>query len=347
MKDIMKAAMAAAAISAILAGCANKETIIGNSRKKAEPVPVKVMTVSRTAALSSTSYVGRVEPSKSAVVLNEFPGTLEEMRAVKGRRISKGDIIATICSETVKSAYDIAKATLDQAEDGYARAEKVYGSGSVTEVKMVEIRTQLEQARAAEKAARQALEDCSIKAPFSGVVGEVYVQKGEHVSAATPLVQILDVESIEIHFSVPESEYSSISAGDTAAIEIPALNRNVEGVIAVKGISASALSHAYDFTIKSISDAKSLMPGMVCKIRLQSEGGESIIIPTSAVMTDMQGRYIWGVTPDDKVCKTYVTVGGYADKGVIISEGLEEGGRVIVEGSRKVSTGMDVKAEEK
>ena len=343
----MKAAVAAAAISSILAGCANKETILGSSHKKAEPVPVKVLTVSRTAALSSTSYVGRVEPSKSALVLNEFPGTLEEMKAVKGRRISKGDIIAKINSETVKSAYDIAKATLEQAEDGYVRAEKVYGSGSVTEVKMVEIRTQLEQARAAEKAARQALEDCSIKAPFSGVVGEVYVQKGEHVSAAAPLVQILDVESIEIHFSVPESEYSSISAGDTAAIEIPALNRNVEGIIAVKGISASVLSHAYDFTIKSISDSKSLMPGMVCKIRLQSEGDESIIIPASAVMTDMLGRYIWGVTSDDKVCKTYVTVGGYADKGVIISEGLEEGDRVIVEGSRKVSTGMDVKAEEK
>ena len=86
---------------------------------------------------------------------------------------------------------------------------------------------------------------------------------------------------------------------------------------------------------------------MVCKVHVESEDGGYLIIPASAVMTDMDGRYIWGVSPEDTVCKTYITVGGYAGDGIIVKEGLAEGDRIIVEGSRKVSTGMKVKAEEK
>lgn len=315
--------------------------------QEAAPVPVKVITVSTTDVDANASYVGRVEPSKSAIVLNPFPGTLVEFNAVKGRKVTRDAVIAKINSESLQSAYDIAKAALDQAEDGFERVEKVYGNGSVTEVKMVEIRTKLEQARAAERSARQALEDCAVKAPFSGVIGEVYCQKGEQLAAAAPLVQILDVESKEIHFSVPESEYSDIEIGAKAEVEVPALKKTVSGTVAVKGISASALSHSYDFTLKGISDSYTLMPGMVCKVRVSRKGEGAIVIPATAVLTDMEGRYIWGVTPDGTVCKTHVTVGGYSGCGVVITDGLAEGDRVIVEGSRKVSTGMKVKAEER
>lgn len=314
--------------------------------KEAAPVPVKVIAAGVSDVASTAGYVGRVEPSKSAVVLSPFPGTIAEFNAVMGRKVAGDAVIARVDAESLQSAYDAAKAALDQAEDGFNRVEKVYGSGSVAEVKMVEIRTRLEQARAAEKSARQALEDCSVKAPFSGVVGEVYCHKGEQIAAAAPIVQILDVENVEIHFSVPESEYSDIAVGAKAEIEVPALKKTVTGTVAVKGISASALSHAYDFTVKNISDSRSLMPGMVCKVRVGMKGGDAIVIPATAVLTDMDGRYVWGVTGDERVCKTRVTVGGYSGRGVVITDGLREGDRVIVEGSRKVSTGMKVKAEE-
>lgn len=351
--------MSAAVMMAVVVfctGCAEGEKVKARIeqeaamfRKSSEPdIPiVSVITVAASGNESALDYVGRVEPSKSAVVLNRLPGTLEELNVLKGRRVSRGAVIARVSSETVRSAYDIAKATLDQAEDGFARVEKVYGTGSVTEVKMVEVRTQLEKARAAEKSAREALEDCTIKAPFSGVVGEVFCQQGEHVDVAAPLVQLLDVESVEIHFNVPEAEYSRIQIGDTAEVEVKALGKVVSGTVAVKGVTASPLSHSYDFTIKGISDAVSLMPGMVCKVSVKSEGEDVFVISASSVKTDMEGRYVWAVGSDDTVCKKYVTVGGYAGSGVVITEGLEEGDRVIVEGSRKVSTGMKVKTEER
>lgn len=338
------ALMLSCALAAAATGCAERQK--SDTPRVSSPIPVKVVTAESASNVSTMNYVGRVEPSKSAVVSNLHAGVLEEIYAAKGRRLRAGDPVAKVNSESVKSAYDIAKATLKQAEDGYARAQQVYGTGSVTEVKMVEIRTRLEQARAAEKSARQALEDCIVRAPFSGTVGEVYALRGENLAIGAPLVQLIDVESIEIHFNVPEAEYSSISVGDAATVEVPALAKSVTGTVAVKGVTASQLSHAYDITLKNISSPASMMPGMVCKVRMSAGDGQSIVIPAAAVMTDMEGRYVWGVRPDNTVCKTYIGVGGYASKGIIVSEGLQEGDMVIVEGSRKVSTGMKVQPVE-
>jgi multidrug efflux pump subunit AcrA (membrane-fusion protein) len=60
---------------------------------------------------------------------------------------------------------------------------------------------------------------------------------------------------------------------------------------------------------------------------------------------DSNGKFVWSVT-DGVVGRKYVTVDGYQEQGVIISEGLEPGDKVIVKGAAKVSTGMKVNSIE-
>ena len=181
-----------------------------------------------------------------------------------------------------------------------------------------------------------------VQISFSLILLSVVTYVSRARITVAPIAQILDTKNVEIHFSVPESEYSSIALGAKAKVEVPALGKDFEGSVAVKGLNASPLSHSYDFTLKGISGEGNIMPGMVCKVKIQDSDSNCIVIPASAVMTDFDGRYIWGVGDDARVCKTYVTLGGYAGKGVIVKEGLKEGDKVIVEGSRKVSTGMKV-----
>lgn len=314
-------------------------------RTEAAPVPVTIMEAGFSAAVSNTNYVGRVEPSKSAFILNQFPGTVGSMKVSEGQNVRAGQVIAVIDSDPVKSAYDIAKATLDQAEDGYGRVCSAYAGGSITDLKMMEVKTQLEKARAAEKSARKALDDCTVTAPFDGIVSDVIAHAGEHVAAAAPLLQLTDLHNVEIHFSVPENEYSSIERGDKASVEVPALEKTLEASVAVKGVTASPVSHAYDFILKGINDAGGLVPGMVCKVRMHPAQDSCIVIPSSAVMTDLDGRYVWAVDGEDKVIRLRVNCSGFSGDGVIISEGVSEGDRIITEGSRKVSTGMKVVAK--
>ena len=334
----------AAALLLILSSCNHVGGII---RQTPAPEPcevtVKVMKASGENAAASAGYVGTVEASRSVIISANNSGTVSALPVREGQKVRKDQLVAQVESQSIRSAYDAAKAQLDQAEDGWARIQKVYESGSVTELEYVKVRTQVEQARATELAARKALWHCTLRAPFDGTVDKVYVSRGMEAKLAEPLLGIVDLSKPEVHFPLPEHEIAQFSTGDKAVITISALDRVVEGTIRTKGVVASPLSHSYDCILDLKGDVSGIMPGMVCKVRLDTPGEKDLaVIPFSAVRTDMQGRYVWTAT-DGTVSKKYITVGGYAGNGIIVSAGLGAEDLVIVEGSRKVSTGMKVK----
>lgn len=336
--------------SLLLSGCAQKRT----GQKETLPVQVRVMTVETSENVMSKKYVGTAVPSKSAVLSAKYAGTLVSVQVSRGVRVKKGDIIAVVESQNVKSMAESAEATLRQAEDGYERARMMYDKGGLADVKMVEIETKLAQARATAKAASKAVEDCVVRAPFDGTISDVYVEEGMDVSLMAPLARIYDMSSMKITFSVPENEIGNLKVGDIAVVEVPALastrdRLNVSGIfraeLTEKGISGSVFSHSYECTLVPVAECRELMPGMVCKISTGSNR-TGIVIPSALVRTDNSGKYVWGVTDEYTVRKIYVTTGEFVSRGVAVTSGLEEGELVITEGMQKVSTGMKVQIME-
>jgi len=309
-----------------------------------EPVTVKVVRVQARTEFQEASYVGRVEPVGSTTLLAPYSGTLVEFNVKEGQRVSKGQVLARVYSESVKAAYDAAKASLNQAQDGFDRLQKLKDGGAVAEVKIVEVETQLSQAKSAVNAARKAVEDGQVKAPFSGVAAGVQVQKGVQVTALQPLVQVLDNAGFNIHFPVPEAEMPRLKTDAALEVEVPALGKTFQARLTTKGVVASALSHSYD-CVGYVQKDPSLLPGMVCKVRVKVPGSTRILVPASALKVGEQGRYAWCVE-DGRVVRKSITVGGYSGRNVVVEDGLAEGDFLIVEGARKVSTGMKVKMVE-
>ncbi len=331
-----------AAAGSLFFGCKDRAA---DTDRTSTPVRVKVMKVSADSTVSSKAYVGTVQAGRTVLLSARHSGTLAELDVKKGDRVKAGQILARIESRTVKSGYEMAHATLAQAEDGYRRAAQVHSSGSIADVKMVEVETKLKEARAAAASADKAMEDCTIKAPFDGYADEVFPEEGIELDILSPLVRIVDLSSCEVHFSVPEGEVGSLKVGQRISLDVSATGaEGLKGRITSKGVSASPLSHCYDCIAVLDNGSHGLMPGMVCKLKLIEGLSPRIIIPASALLTDSGCRYLW-LAKDGKAIRQEVKTGGFAGKGVVITEGLKEGDLVIVEGYQKVSTGMEVKTE--
>lgn len=331
-------------LALIAVSCADR----GNRKViEKEPINVGVLTVTPMSSQYYNVYVGEINASGSAVISTNHSGILEAINVQQGTHVNRGDVLAEVISKNVQASYDISHASLRQAEDGYERVKKVHESGTVPDVKLVEIETQLEKARAAAKSAEESLEECRIKAPFNGTVSEVFVEQGIQVNPGTAILKLVDLSTIEVSIPVPEGEIGRIKIGQKALIDVPALNiTGIEAHVELKGVTAASPSHTYRCTLVPEKKQTNLYPGMVCKVRL-SEVTESlrIRIPASAVEMDSNGRFVW-VVNDGVVGRKYVTVDGYQEQGVIISSGLEPGDKVIVKGSAKVSTGMKVNSVE-
>lgn len=326
----------------LLSGCNRLET----RQEKHQPVPVRVQEITYSKQVSQRTFVGTVKASAEVTVSAKFPGQLSKVYVKQGDVVRQGQILAEVESQAVLSSYDMAQATLKQAEDAYARLMKVKATNSIPDIKLVEIETKLKQARAQAVAAEKSLGDCKLKSPFNGVVGEVHANVGGDLSLLQPVFTVFDVSSLEVHIAVPETEVGKYSVGDSALVVVPALgDSRFSAVIATKGIAASAVSHSYDFTLSLVDDANGMMPGMVTKVYVDDANQDYIIIPSSIVKIDNNGKYIW-VVENGIVVKRYIEVMGFADRGVIVSKGLSQGDLVITEGSRKVCSGTNVVVRE-
>lgn len=331
-------------IPAIMVSCTEASSGVGReSRQRQEPIEVRTLVMEKVPDVRVRTYVGQARASQSVTLLSPYSGTLTGLYIKEGDMVRKGEAVAEINSEPVRSAYEMALATLDQAEDGYARIQKVHQAGAVPDIKMKEVETSLAKARAEASAARNAMQSCIVKAPFDGFVSILHAYPDSEVTALEPLAKIVGSAITEIVFQVPEGELSGMIPGGQAYVDVPALGEDgIKAVIIAKGIEASPVSHTYECVLELSEPVRGFAPGMVCKVSLVSDMKPEYIVPAEVVHLDREGTYVWTVS-DGTVSKTHIVTGGYAGNGVIVTEGLDDGSRVICEGFRKVSSGMKVK----
>lgn len=220
----------------------------------------------------------------------------------------------------------------------------LYENKSLPEIKWVEVQSKLQQAQSMESIARKNLEDASLYAPFDGVIGKRNVEAGENVQPGKPVFTLLDVGTVNIKIAVPEKEIPFIDHRK-AAITVAALGgRLFEGMVTEKGITANPVSHTYEARIKLDNRDGALLPGMVCRVRVEDKDRVTTIsLPNNVIQLSHTGeRYVWCLR-DGKAKAVTVRIGELTDNGVQITDGLSEGDLVITDGLQKVSEDMKVK----
>lgn len=306
------------------------------------PVTVKVMTIGTAMSERTEKYIGELVADRNCVIASEFPSTLTSLKVRKGSRVSAGDTLARVFSQSLVSARDAAKASFDRASDARERVRKM--QGSVSELQVVEVESKYAQAEASYLAAEDALSSCFITAPFRGVVSEVFVEQGVRLTLSQPILRLVDLSSLKVSFTVSEKELSQFPRGSRVAVEIPAAGKSFVAVVESVSLEASPLSRTYECLARPLSPLSGQMPGMVCKVGRSISGG-GIVIPASAVRTGTEGRYVW-VVEEGVVRKRYITVSGYSGSGIAVGEGLEDGDVLVISGIRKICGGMKVQTEE-
>lgn len=310
-------------------------------------IKVKTITVATSAGSCQREYVGVVESESSVDLSFLVSGSIARMYVQEGQSVQKGELLAQLNTTTFEHIHKAAKATLDQAKDALDRMSALYNNNSLPEIKYIEIKTTFEQAQANEQIARKSLADCSLYAPFSGVIGRRTQDVGTTAMPGIAVMTLMNISTVKVKIPVPESDISSIRLQEPCRVKISALNDAVfEGKVIEKGVVAHPISHTYDIKVQ-INNAKAdIMPGMVCKAYLENKnqtGG--IVVPLKVVQIDFSGNnYVWVVGKGNKAECRNVRVGALTGNGIHCTEGLNDGDILIIEGYQKLSPGEEVKA---
>lgn len=356
-------------IVSILTACGNKKQPMTK-----EPIRVDTEVAMVGANGNGMTYVGVVEESEATAVSFTTMGVIKRMLVKEGQMVSRGQLLAEIDASTSSSSVEIAKASVNQsrdmvkqAEDTYAQAKDaydrmkiLYDNGSLPEIKWVEVETRLKQAetalstaragvtsaQATEKIAHKSVADTRLIAPVSGVVGKKQLDVGETALPSQAVVSILNIGTVKVKVSIPETELKNIGTGTPSFIVVEAINKSFNGGNIEKGIQADITTHTYDIRINVANPSHLLLPGMVASVMfpsLQSGKNAHVFVPVNAVQRQPDGNnFVWIVDAQGKAHRKVVTVGHTSGNRIAIIDGINVGDRIVTDGYQKLSEGSKV-----
>jgi len=321
-------------ISVFCIGCSE------SSGRRLNDIPVNVVVHQITTfnGNEEIAYSGTMEESESTPLSFSGVGTVARVLVSEGDFVSKGQLLAELNDETYKNTYEMTLATLKQAEDAYKRLQPMYKNGNLPEIKLVEVETGLQQAKAAAAISKKSLDDCKLYSPVSGIVGKRSIEPGMTAMPNLTSINIVKIEKVFARVPISENEIASVKKGDKAKIKIAALN-NAEytGTVEEVGVMADPIAHTYKIKIGIANSNRQIKPGMICNVFLsKANNTPGLFIPGQAVLVDEQGRNFVYAVSNNKAEKKFVKTGKLLRSGVEIIEGLNSGEQIVIVGLQKL-----------
>lgn len=314
----------------------------------APPVKVTVITVGESSMGGGREYSGTVSAENSTVVSFSVAGTVTQLYAKEGDKVSAGQILGKLKSGDYENAYNIAQAQLAEAQDGYDRLKKLHDANALPEVKWVDIQQKLKEAQNMAEIAARTLQNASLHSPVNGTITRKFADEGQNIVPAQPIYEITSLGSLSLDIPVSETEIAGFQKGQKARVSFASDDlQPVEGVVSQKAIVADPLSRSYTVKVSLPNLGTKVLPGMIGTAVFQtpdtvSEVSKVITLPSGSVMLNEDNRWFVWVVEDSVAQRRFVTADALVENGIAVQSGLQSGDMVIVEGIQKVGTGTRV-----
>lgn len=370
------------AVAAVIAGCGPSD-----GREKGgkghggpgmggmPPPEVTVMTVAPQALPVSWEYVGQTAGSREAEVRARVTGILQSRNFKEGEPVKKGQSLFTIDPKPFEAALaravaDVAAADarLEQARRNAARLKPLYAEKAVSQKELDDALSSeaigtadLKAAQARLTEARLNLQYTKVEAPVSGITTRAVPSEGSLISGPNVLLTtVVQIDPMWVNFGIPDNDQARIQKEAVAGrLAIPkdfevelrladGSTYDKKGHLNFSDIRISPTTGTREARAELPNPDGALRPGQFVRVVLKGASiPNAVTIPQRAVLEGPQGKFVYVVNDKSQAEPRPVQAGEWAGENWVITEGLKEGERVIVDGVLKLGPGAPVKIAEK
>ncbi|MCU4163543.1 efflux RND transporter periplasmic adaptor subunit [Carboxylicivirga caseinilyticus] len=330
----------------VLAGCGSKkeETV-----KKARYV--KVMQLDTNKLGEQLQFNGQVKEKREVNVAFKVGGQVVDLLVDEGDYVKEGQVIAKIDKRDYKIRLQGAKAQYDQIEGEYTRYKELFEKNKLPANTLEKLEAGYLGAKSQYEAAENALHDTELKAPFSGYVYKRNIHKYENVGPGQPVISLLDVSQLEVHFSLSERQVAQ--SNDFKKITCDVTTAGVKGIEAeILSVNEKANgSDMYDVRLAlSKEQVSQLRPGMSVKVNVEvsTQGKQQMVVPLESVFKEGEASYVWVYNrANSTVNKQQIQVNQLINNGyVAINSKLKGDEMIVVAGVHSLQDNQEVRVLE-
>lgn len=339
-----------------------------------QPKSVSVAEVTHRDFDQSVRFTGTLRPANHAALMALVEGTIDKLPVEIGDRVEKGQLLfqvrlvdyelrvkqAESAIQVAEAAEQTGRVNVEDAKREMLRMENLYKEGSATEQMRDRTRSEydravavLEQAKASVlqarvglATARQAREDCTVTAPYTGFITGKFHETGEYVRRGEVVVEIMDLATLEAEVDLPERYFASVAVGSPVKIEVGSVEMQEEGSIIAVNPKIDPQTRTFLVKVRVDNREEHLKAGLFCSGLLELPAvKEAIAVPSAAILNEEGRSYVW-VAREGTVERRLVQLGVSAGAFVQATGGIQPGEKVVVEGQGGLMDGTPIEVTE-
>lgn len=242
--------------------------------------------------------------------------------------------------ERFQSNYQLAVADFERAT-----AELEIAISGPTKAELAEAQSRLELAKIEVERRETALAKTKIRAPYTGVITDFYVEIGDRVTALprVEVLEIMDVAVVALQANIPERYIHKIKVGQPAEVLDTTSSKPVSGVVLRVNQKVDFKTRAYRARVAVDNSGGRFKAGQFGRARFpfQSKPG-SLVIPGKAVIYEAGEAHVF-VVENNKVKSIKVELGLVDGRWIEIEKGLKAGQAVVVDDPSVLAEGMKIR----
>lgn len=309
-------------------------------RETGVPVIVAPVRAARDDLVLEAVGTGRAQ--RSVALRSETQGKVVEMPLTPGGRYARGDLLLRLDDRDQRLAVALAETRLAEAERVLSRFQRLEDAGTAAVARLDETRTAAEIARIELEAARAALEDRVLRAPFDGVAGLSEIEVGDWVDSDVDIASLDDRSVLLVGFDVPEALLARVRPGTAVTATTPAApGRQFEGTVTAIDSRIAADSRTARVRVAIPNPEDRLRPGASFSVRLELPGETYPIVPELALQFAQGSLHVWRIE-DTGAQRVEVRLVRRRAGEVLVEGALDGGDLVVIEGTQRLSPGEAV-----
>jgi len=314
---------------------------------KKDEALVAVLTLKDTTFNHYLDIQGNVDTKENILVQPEMPGTLTSLNVKAGQRVGRGQILGRVDDgglsqqvASIETQYQLAKTTFE-------RQKNLWNQKIGSEIQFLQAQTQMISLQKQVAQVKAQLSKTLIRAPFSGTIDEVFVERGQVVSASPQgLMRIVNLNNMFVSTSVPETYIGKLKVGTEVDVYLTSLGKTYKGKVRQVGNYINPNNRSFGIEVGVPNPDNLLRPNQVAKLKIiDYTNKQAVVVPTNVVLEDGEdNKFVFVVSNSNGKTgvakKVVVKVGKSSDNVTEILSGLMANDVIVTEGVNTIADGM-------
>jgi len=288
---------------------------------------------------------------KNVLILPEFQGTLEKVFVSEGQEVKKGQLLAEINDSGLNEQYEQMVIQAEFAKENFERTQRLWDNNIGSEMQYLKSKTDYEASEKMVDQMKDRLSKTKIYAPFDGEIDEIISNVGSNlIPGVSQILRLVNLDIIYAESFVSEKYISFIGEGTEAIVQIPLLNMDYRSSVNQTGNFINPSNRTFRIEVPVENFDNRIKQNLDAKIKINIyKKDDAIVIPLRIVREDALGKnFVYVMSEDNKegvylTSKQFITLGNKSEDKVEVTEGLDLGDIVVLEGAYSVEDSQRVK----